>query len=273
MIRLELFSLPPWVVMWLLATSIFVACKLLTWFRTPRTRASVWRNVAYWVAWPGLDARAFLDPRPVPQEERPAPREWCFAVAKLAFGAVLLWGVGPQLVDANRLVRGWVGMVGLIFVLHFGAFHVLSCAWRAVGVNAKPLMVWPVCAVSVSEFWGKRWNTAFRDLTHRFLFRPLASRVGARAGVAAGFLFSGVVHDLVISLPAGSGFGWPTLYFVLQGLGLLAEKSRLGQKLGLGRGWRGRVFTAIVVIGPAFGLFHPPFVLNVVVPFLDVLSL
>jgi hypothetical protein len=133
-------------------------------------------------------------------------------------------------------------------------------------------MNWPVQAACVSEFWGRRWNTAFRDLTHRFLFRPLAARLGPRAGVAIGFLFSGLVHDLVISAPAGGGYGWPTLYFVLQGLGLLAERSKFGKALGLGSGWRGWAFTAVVIVGPAYGLFHPPFVLGVVLPFLDALG-
>ena len=263
-------SWPPWIVMWAVAVVIFVACKLLSWWRAPH--APAWRHVAYLVAWPGLDAKAFLDPRPLPRDQRPRVGEWGFAFAKLGLGIALLWGAVPLIPSDLLLLRGWVGMVGLIFVLHFGAFHVLSCAWRTAGVNAKPLMAWPVLSGSVSEFWGKRWNTAFRDLTHRFLFRPLATWLGARAGVAAGFLFSGVVHDLVISVPVRGGYGWPTLYFVVQGLGLLAEKSGAGKRLGLGKDWRGRLFTACVVIGPAFGLFHPPFVLGVVVPFLNAIG-
>jgi alginate O-acetyltransferase complex protein AlgI len=163
-------------------------------------------------------------------------------------------------------------MAGLAFLLHFGAFHLLSCAWRAAGVDARPLMDWPARSASLAEVWGRRWNTAFRDLAHRFLFRPLAGRLGPRAGLAAGFLFSGLVHDLVISVPAGAGYGWPTLYFAAQGLGLLAERSRAGRSVGLGAGWRGRAFTALVVAGPAYGLFHPPFVSNVVLPFLDVVG-
>ncbi len=263
---------PPWAVMWALAAAIYAGCKWLTWRRTPAPNTPAWRHVAYLLAWPGMDARAFLDPRPLPPDRRPTPAEWAFAVAKLALGLALTWGVA-RLVPADLpLLRGWVGMAGLVFVLHFGSFHLLSCAWRAAGVDARPLMNWPVLSQSLSEFWGRRWNTAFRDLTHRFLFRPLAGRLGARAGLAAGFLASGVVHDLVISVPAGGGYGWPTLYFVLQGLGLLAERSGAGARLGLGGGWRGRLFTAAVVAGPAYGLFHPPFVLNVVVPFLAVIG-
>jgi alginate O-acetyltransferase complex protein AlgI len=163
-------------------------------------------------------------------------------------------------------------MAGLAFLLHFGAFHLLSCGWRAAGADAKPLMDWPIRSTSLAEFWGRRWNTAFRDLAHRFVFRPLAARLGPRAGLAAGFLASGLVHDLVISVPAGGGYGGPTAHFALQGLGLLAERSALGRAAGLGRGWRGRAFAALVVVGPAGLLFHPPFVRAVVLPFLDVIG-
>ena len=263
---------PPWVIMWALALAVFAGCKWLTWRQTPAPHTSAWRHAAYLLTWPGLDAKAFLDPRPLPRERRPGRGEWAFAVGKLAIGVALTWGAVPLVPRHLPILRGWVGMAGLIFVLHFGTFHLLSCAWRAAGVDAKPLMHWPVLSASMSEFWGKRWNTAFRDFTHRFLFRPLAARLGSRAGVAAGFLFSGVVHDLVISVPAGGGYGWPTLYFVLQGLGLLAERLPLGRSLGLGGGWRGWVFTALVVAGPAYGLFHRPFVLAVVLPFLDALG-
>lgn len=262
--------MPPWAVMWALATGVYAACKWLTWRRAPAAPAG--RQAEYLLAWPGMDAPAFLDARPLPHDKRPTTREWVFAAAKLALGVGLTWGVVRFVPCDLPLVRGWVGMVGLVFLLHFGSFHLLSCVWRVSGVDAKPLMNWPVLADSLSEFWGRRWNTAFRDLTHRHLFRPLAARLGPRAGLAAGFLFSGVVHDLVISVPAGGGYGGPTLYFVVQGLGLLAERSRIGKRLGLGAGWRGRAFAAVVLVAPAGALFHPPFVLGVIVPFLSVIG-
>ena len=110
---------------------------------------------------------------------------------------------------------------------------------------------------------------AFRDITHRFLFRPFTAWWHARAGLAAVFLFSGLVHDLVISLPAGGGYGLPTLYFVIQGGALLAERTKWAKRVGLGEGWRGRAFTAVVVLAPVCGLFHPWFARVVVLPFLD----
>jgi alginate O-acetyltransferase complex protein AlgI len=251
---------PPWVVMWATASALFAACKWMTLRGAPS--APTWRQAAYLFAWPGMDAAAFLGA----SARRPSIGEWLFAAAKLALGVGLVWGVVRHIPSELPLVRGWVGMIGVVFVLHFGAFHLLSCAWRSAGANARPLMHWPVLAGSVSDFWGRRWNTAFRDLTHRFLFRPLAGKIGPRGGLFAGFVVSGLVHELVITVPAGGAYGLPTLYFVLQGTGLLAERSlRL-------RGWRGRLFAATVIVGPAGVLFPPPFVNRVVLPFLSAIG-
>jgi len=266
MLALSPFEWPRWAVMWALAALLFAACKALTWSCAPRTGCTRARHFAYLFLWPGLDAAAFLDPKPLPARERPRLPEWLFAASKGTLGALLIWLVVPSVPHEYSLVRGWVGMAGIVFALHFGAFHLLSCAWRAAGVNAKPLMNWPILSASVSEFWGKRWNTAFRDLTHKFLFAPLARKFGPRRGLAVGFLFSGIVHELVITVPAGGGYGLPTLYFALQGLGWLTEKR---WKL---RGATGRAFAALVLIAPAPLLFPPPFVLGVVLPFLGALA-
>jgi hypothetical protein len=262
-------AVPRWSFMWTLALAIYAGCKWLTWRRTPVSGLSAWRHAGYLLAWPGLDVTAFLATHAVP----PPPRgEWLFAAAKALGGAALLWGAGRVIPMTEDLLLGWCGMVGIVFLLHFGVFHLLSCFWRSLGVNAVPLMNRPWAATTVGEFWGRRWNLAFRDLTYRFLFRPLSSRVGPRWGVAAVFVFSGLVHDLVISTPAGGGFGLPTLFFLIQLVGLFAERSRAGRTLGLGSGWRGRLFTAAVLLGPAPLLYHPPFVRNVVVPFMRALG-
>jgi hypothetical protein len=262
---------PPWALTWLLTVAIFVGVKWLTWRRTPASRASRWRHLGYLVAWPGLDAAAFLSPDPLPQAQRPTAAEWLRAARNLVLGAALFWGA-RWLPEGQPLVIGWVGLVGLGLMLHFGALDLLSCGWRAAGVHAQPLMKRPAAATSVSEFWGRRWNTAFRDLAYRFLFRPLTARLGPGWGLFVGFLFSGLVHELVISVPAGAGYGLPTMFFLVQVAGIALERSPAGRARGLGRGWRGWLFLALVLLGPALALFHPPFLERVVVPFMEALG-
>lgn len=263
---------PRWVFMWLLAFVIFVGCKWLTWRRAPVSGARRWQHLGYLLAWPGLNAQAFLSLERLPEKDRPLSGEWASAVMKVVIGGALFWGVARWIPQDQIILSGWVGMVGLVLMLHFGVFHLLSCAWRSVGIDARPLMKRPLASVSVTEFWGRRWNTAFRDFTHRFLFRPLNSWLGPRRAVIAGFVFSGIIHDLVISIPAGGGYGWPTLFFAIQAMAIFLERSRAGQAMGLGRGWRGWLFAMLVLALPAYGLFHPPFVTNIIIPFMRALG-
>jgi len=81
-------------------------------------------------------------------------------------------------------------------------------------------------------------------------------------------MVSGLIHDLVISLPARGGYGLPALYFLLQGAGVTVEHTRLGKRLGLGLGSRGWCFMMMFLVLPVFGLFHPWFVLRVILPFM-----
>lgn len=258
-------SLPAWAVMWILSGSIFAACKWLTWRQAGDPAAPRARQVAYLVAWPGMDAAAFLGPSPGPT---PRPGEWIRGGAMTLTGVALFFGVARLAGSDRPLLAGWIGMVGLVFTLHFGLFHLLSCGWRQAGRDAAPLMRQPSRSTSLGEFWGRRWNTAFRDLTRRFVFGPLTARLGARVALFAGFLCSGLLHDVVISWPAGGGGGGPTAFFAAQGAGILVERSLVGKRAGLGRGWRGRAFAATVLILPLPLLFHVPFVTRIVAPFM-----
>jgi hypothetical protein len=129
------------------------------------------------------------------------------------------------------LLVGWIGLLGLIFLLHFGLFHIAALAWQAAGVEAKPIMRGPALATSLNDFWSNRWNLAFRQLAHDLVLFPLRRRLGVGGAGLAAFLASGLTHEMVISLPAGAGYGLPTAYFALQGLGMLFERSRLGRGL------------------------------------------
>jgi hypothetical protein len=258
---------PKWGLMWSMALAIYIGCKWLTWRRAQGMTAKRRQHAAYLIAWPGLDADAFLRPPDRSAVVYPRPAECVAALAMTTAGVVLFFQTTPRLAHSHALAAGWLGFAAILLILHFGLFRLLSCAWRSIGVQAAPLMNNPLVAESVSEYWGRRWNTAFRDFTHKFLFGPLTSRLGPKGALVIGFLFSGLVHDLVISLPAGAGYGGPTLFFIIQGTAMLMERSRAGRRFGLGRGWRGWLFTMMVLVGPVWLLFHPPFATRVIRPF------
>jgi hypothetical protein len=262
--------LPPWALMWVLAFAIYFSLKWLTWWRArARVTHPAWRSAAYLLAWPGMDAEAFLD---ASQRVQPHARlTWLWAILETILGAVLLWVGARSVPQGEPLLRGWLGMLGLILLLHFGTFQIVGLLWQSIGVDAKPIMSAPLRSASLSEFWGTRWNLGFRQLAYDLIFRRLRRRTSAAVAGFLVFIASGLIHDLVISVPARGGYGLPTAYFTLQGLGVALERSPFGKHVGFRQGIRGWLFMALLTAGPVFLLFHPPFVLRVILPFMKVL--
>jgi alginate O-acetyltransferase complex protein AlgI len=257
--------------MWTLAAAIFFGCKWQAWWeRRNSFGTTIGRSLGFLFGWPGMDAAAFLDPKK--QAQSPGGKEWLWATAKTSLGALLLWGIARRVPARSELLAGWVGMLGIILTLHFGTFHILSLLWRSAGVDARPIMQAPLSATSLSDFWGRRWNLGFRQLTHRLIFRPVRTRGGVVVATLLSFFASGVIHELVISVPARGGYGLPTCYFVAQGLAVLFERSQAGKRLGLSAGPRGWMFALFCAGAPAFLLFHPWFVRGVILPFLTAIG-
>jgi alginate O-acetyltransferase complex protein AlgI len=250
--------LPPWGFMWTLAFAIYFGCKWMTWRDAPKAE---WRrSLGYLFAWPGMNAKAFLGPL----DSAPPTTKPSAAITRMLVGGALFFVIA-RLIPVP-LLTAWTGLLGLILLIHFGLFDLLAFAWQSIGVQAQPIMRAPLLAKSLGEFWGARWNRAFRDLVHTRVFIPALKHLGPARATLAVFLVSGLVHDLIISLPAGRGFGLPTLYFLLQGAGILIEKSRCGRRHLRGRA--GRVFAIAVAALPAPILFHPPFISRVILPFM-----
>lgn len=261
-------NLPPWVFMWLLAFGIYTFFKLLTWWQSRQLSPSIAVSFAYIFGWPGMDGKAFFDTSK--KIEKPKGREWVSVTFKTSLGIALFWGVARCIPSYHPLLKGWIGMIGLIFILHFGIFHLLALFWQARGINTQPIFHAPALSTSLQEFWGESWNLGFRQLAHVLIFTPLRKRVHIHLAVLATFLVSGLLHDLVISIPAKGGYGLPTAYFIFQGLATLFENSKAGKILGLGVGLRGWFYVCVCTAGPAFWLFHPPFVTKVILPFMRV---
>jgi hypothetical protein len=261
--------LPPWTAMCLAAFAIFFALKALTYLTAMKPAAATpARKLGYLLAWPGLDAAAFFGERK--PRHTPTTADWirtsAITITGLTAIAATIDLASTSRIAVSPLAIGWLGMFGAILTLHFGTFRLAALAWQTRGVAAEPIMDRPLAAATLAEFWDRRWNKAFRDVAHRWVFEPLVRRVGPRWALVAGFGASGLVHDAVISLPAGAGFGRPTLYFLLQAGAILFTRSRLGLRCGLRRGLRARLFAAVMLVAPLGLLFHPPFVRTVVVP-------
>jgi hypothetical protein len=261
--------------MWMMAFALFFGFKWVTAGRAAhKPGLMLW--CGYFFAWPGMDAeRFFRGRRNLHRSGSSRERSSTFllwAALKVVAGLLILRLAVTDRVGLIPLLEGWLAMLGLVLFLHFGLFDVLAFCWQRAGVDAESVMHSPILSKSLAEFWGARWNTAFHKLAHALAFRPLATRFGVAGATLIVFLISGLIHESVISLPARGGYGLPTAYFLLQGCGVLAERSLVGRRLGLNHGVRGRLFALGVVTLPAFWLFHPPFVMNVILPMLAAVS-
>ena len=245
------------------ATFAVLKVETLRAFSVQRRKPSLRESLLWYLTWPGFDADSFLNRQTT---DRPRPRDWLITVATCVAGLVLWLMVARRLLEDRPLIAGWFAIAGLLLTLHFGLLHLIALFWRSRGRDIVPLMNAPERATSLSEFWGRRWNTAFRDFAHQSVFKPAARRWGAATATWIGFVFSGLVHELAISVPAGGGYGWPLAYFVLQGLGVWIERLATRRGIRVRGGLRGRCFTALFTLPAAVFLFHPTFVCRVILP-------
>jgi alginate O-acetyltransferase complex protein AlgI len=192
--------------------------------------------------------------------------EYVLASLKVLTG--IGFAVAATSMTSSPVLAAWMLWVGLGFILYFGLFHIHALFLQSQGRSVVPIMKAPLLSCSVSEFWGKRWNLAFRDYAHRTLFKPMSKRLGPQLATMIGFFFSGVIHEIAISIPAGGGYGFPMLYFLLQGVALIAERKFKSLKAG----WRGRLWTIACVLIPAPLLFHSEFMTSVVFPIIKFLA-
>jgi alginate O-acetyltransferase complex protein AlgI len=233
-----------WASLLFLVAGVYLAFKALTLRPLPKGRA-----LGYLALWPGMDPGPF---------ERTVPGRgtglMAWGASKMALGALLLscrlgWPPGD-------LVRV---LLGIAFLIHLGLCDVLAGFWRLRGVPVERLFDNPAAARSLSEFWGRRWNRAFHVVARLFIYRPVSRRWGRTCGLGAAFGFSGLLHDLLLSVPAGGGWGGPTLYFLLQGALVWGERRW---------GFQGSLWTIFWLIVPAPLLFHRAFVEAILRPLL-----
>lgn len=228
--------------------------------------ASLWQWLCF-ASWPGMKASLFVRERRELEGGGALIRR---GAARLLLGAVLVaaawasWGAWASRVASSALL-----LVGLSLVLHFGVCNLLAGFWRTRGVACRAPFQAPLLAESLNEFWSRRWNLAFSEMTATAVYRPLVVPWGRGPALVAAFLFSGLLHELAISVPVQAGFGWPLAYFALHGVLCWLERALAARGRPLG-GWFGRLWTIAWLAAPLPILFHPPFLRGVVWPLIGI---
>lgn len=162
-------------------------------------------------------------------------------------------------------------LIGLSLMLHFGVLNLSAAFWRSSGVDVTELFRSPYRSKSLKEFWGARWNIAFSEMTALVAYRPLKRRLGVENAITVSFLFSGLLHEVAISIPARSGYGLPLLYFGIHALAMhLERKSFFVQKI-IAHNFFSRIWVMTLLILPMPILFHERFIAEVLVPLRDVI--
>jgi hypothetical protein len=226
--------------------------------------------LAFAIGWAGMRSQPFET-----LGQKPLPNAWPmikFGISRIIAGLVLI-GLAHILVllplntNLIYILVSALLLVGLSLILHFGFLSISAGMWRLSGVNTYLLFRQPAKATSLTELWSKRWNIAFSEMTAIAVFRPIKNKFGSAAALMAAFIFSGLLHELALSVPVNSGYGLPILYFIIQGVLVLTEKALANNKVMflqnkiIARIW---VFFWLVVPMPL--LFHTQFIKQIVWP-------
>jgi hypothetical protein len=192
-------------------------------------------------------------------------------ISRIGFGILLL--IASVYLEKHYshiyFLYALVMLVGLSFILHFGILNLSTASWRFSGVDVKELFRSPYKATSLKEFWGKRWNMAFSEMTAMVVYKPLKTKYGIPLAMITSFLVSGMLHEIAISFPVKMGYGLPFLYFVLHALAMYAEGKVALVKQIISHSVASHVWVFVWLILPMPLLFHQVFIIEVVEPLRD----
>jgi Membrane bound O-acyl transferase family len=223
------------------------------------------RFLAYCV-WIGMQPRQFLVGQRT-AANAPIPTISGF-ILNVVTGAALLRLVPRVLPDATPwIIRFWIALVGISFLALVARLDFWALIFRAMGFAVEKLWDCPIAATSLGDFWGRRWNRIVPGFLREVIFLPVARHAGAKVALLSVFLYSGLYHECV-SFMARSGYGGPSLYFLLQWLGVAIENTRPARRAFRGRIWLARAWTLAVILLPVNLFLHRGLVDGYLVPVL-----
>jgi hypothetical protein len=272
-IYIAFLSAPPIMQMLVLIATTFTCMKVISVtceYKGKVLTLTFKQWLAFAIGWAGMRAQLFeaLGNKAVPQA-------WPiigFGISRIVAGVLIIWLAHkvvelPLNAEMIYIVVSALLLVGFSLILHFGLLGVSAGTWRLLGVHTYVLFKQPAKAMSLTEFWSKRWNLAFSEMTSIAIYRPLKGRMGSVAALVLAFLFSGLLHELALSVPVHSGYGLPLLYFIIQSIIVLAERAFTVNKITfLQHPVWARLWVFFWLILPMPLLFHEQFIKQIVWP-------
>jgi alginate O-acetyltransferase complex protein AlgI len=121
----------------------------------------------------------------------------------------------------------WITMLWLAPLAYTGfaaLADIITGTLMQAGIYFKELFDAPFLARSPREFWGKRWNLYFRDITHRNVFLPLGGSKNALIAVIMVFAVSALLHEYLIFVSMGfKMLGYMSAFFTIHCVATIAQ--------------------------------------------------
>lgn len=272
-IHLLLFHDPPVVRMFGLITTGLVGMKVIVATETYKKRdfqLSFLQWLFFAVGWVGMRVQPFEKlGQPALKGSWPKIR---FGLWRILAGFSLIF-IAHLLVNLPFRNGAWymlitgILLIAFSLILHFGLLSISAGLWRLFGVDSYFLFIAPTKSKNLTAFWSRHWNIAFSEMTSIAVFKPLVSKVGNFCALIMAFLFSGLMHELAISIPVKTGYGGPLLYFLIQGLVVLLEKVLLKMNAEiLKKPLVSKLWILFWLVLPLPLLFHREFITEIVWP-------
>ena len=203
--------------------ALFVLCCLMKWVAATRMHGAAKERWAF-IFSPLISPTSFARSRPLSD----APKllgKTVFLLGGLVFIYWTWWRFLPEF-PLSPATLGYLAVVPLMLLTNFLA-NVLALAWIPSGRLLPSFHQNPPAAVSINDFWGRRWNLWLSDWFRSIILKPLRRKPVVALFVI--FILSGAIHELCINVPlyfitGRRLFGAMTIYYLLQALGILIER-------------------------------------------------
>jgi hypothetical protein len=164
----------PLLMMLLYIMSTFLSLKILVAYNRLNNNDQL--NYRQWLVfcycWFGMNPKPFLEypSRPLPDY----PHYIKKGISRIIIGVVIINLVGyviPEIAGYEFIIH-LLYLISISLILHFGLLNISTGFLRSRGINVGSLFKDPIRSKSLTEFWSRRWNLAFVELTTIAVLRP-----------------------------------------------------------------------------------------------------